>query len=198
MERLTRLKPFLLMLALIGALTGLRFALLPVMKFVGPVAVYFFATAVAALYGGFWLALFTCAVCVAVAVFFFIEPAFSFQVAKPADLALVWIFIADALMFGIAGEVHLRVRRRKNELMAKLEQIRHSSQLNERTTHAMLESSSQGIFGITTDGTIRIASSATSLANCSACRSKHWWMRRSARPMRDIAQPSSRRRRNAR
>lgn len=160
MERLTRLKPYLLMLALIGALTGLRFALLPVMHLVGPVAVYFFATAVAALYGGFRLALFTCAVCVAIAVFFFIEPAFSFRVARPADLALVWIFIADALMFGIAGEVHLRVRRRKNELVAKLEQIRHSSELNEKTTHAMLESSSQGIFGIATDGTIRIANGA--------------------------------------
>ena len=160
MERLTRLKPFLLMLALIGGLTGLRFALLPVMKFVGPVAVYFFATAVAALYGGFWLALFTCVVCVSVAVFFFIEPAFSFHVAKPADLALVWIFIGDALMFGIAGEVHLRVRRRKAELMEKLDKIRHSSELNERTTHAMLESSSQGIFGIATDGTIRIANGA--------------------------------------
>ena len=160
MERLTRFKPYLLMLALIGGLTGLRFALLPVMQLVGPVAVYFFATAVAALYGGFRLALFTCVVCVTIAVFFFVEPAFSFRVAKPADLALVWIFIADALMFGIAGEVHLRVRRRKGELMAKLDEIRHSSELNERTTQAMLESSSQGIFGIETNGTIRIANGA--------------------------------------
>ncbi len=157
MERLTRLKPYLLMLALIGALTALRYALLPIMKFVGPVAVYFFATAVAALYGGVRLAVFTCAVCVAVAVFFFVEPQFSFRVRNPADLALVWIFIADAIMFGIAGEIHLRVRRRKAELVASLNDFRQSSELNERTTHAMLESSSQGIFGINSDGTIRIA-----------------------------------------
>ncbi len=160
MERLTRLKPYLLMLALIGGLTGLRYALLPVMQFVGPVAVYFFATAVAALYGGLRLALFTCAVCVLVAVYFFVEPQFSFQVANPADLALVWIFAADAIMFGIAGEIHIRVRGRKTELVATLQQIRQSSELNERTTHAMLESSSQGIFGINEDGTIRIANGA--------------------------------------
>ncbi len=160
MERLTRLKPYLLMLALIGVLTGLRYALLPIMQFVGPVAVYFFATAVAALYGGLRLALFTCVVCVSVAAYFFIEPQFSFQVANPADLTLVWIFIADAVMFGIAGEIHVRVRRRKAELVATLNEIRQSSELNERTTQAMLESSSQGIFGINEDGVIRIANGA--------------------------------------
>jgi len=160
MERLTRFKPYLLMLLLVGALTALRFALLPVMKLVGPVAVYFFATAVAALYGGLRLAVFTCVISVAAAVFFFVEPAFSLQVGNPADLALMWIFIADALMFGIAGEIHLRVRRRKTELLASLDHIRQSSELNERTTQAMLESSSQGIFGINEDGTIRIANGA--------------------------------------
>ncbi len=157
METLTRLKPYLLMLALIGGLTALRYALLPIMKFVGPLAVYFFATAVAAMYGGLRLGIFTCISCVAVAVFFFIEPQFSFRVAHTADLALIWIFIADAIMFGIAGEIHLRMRRRKAELLASLNEFRQSSELNERTTHAMLESSSQGIFGVNPDGIIRIA-----------------------------------------
>ncbi len=160
MEKLTRFKPYLLMLVLVAGLTALRFALMPTMKLVGPVAVYFFATAVAALYGGLRLAVFTCAISVAAAVFFFVKPAFSFGVDNVADLMLVWIFIADALMFGIAGEVHLRVRRRKAELLTTLEQIRQSSELNERTTQAMLESSSQGVFGINEGGTIRIANGA--------------------------------------
>lgn len=160
MERLAQLNPYLLTLALIGTLTGLRYLLLPVMSFVGPVAVYFFATAVAALYGGLRLALFTCVVCVTIAVYFFIEPQFSFAVAKPADLALIYIFIVDAILFGLAGEIHMRVRRRKAELLATLDKIRRTSELNERTTTAMLESSSQGIFGITADGTICIANRA--------------------------------------
>ncbi len=160
MARLTPLKPYLWMLALIGALTALRFALLPVMQFVGPVAVYFFATAVAAMYGGLRLALFTCAVCVLIANFFFIEPLFSFNVANPADRALLWVFIANASMFGVVGEILVRVRRRKDELVASLQQVRQTSLLNERTTLAMLESSSQGIFGISEDGIIRIANGA--------------------------------------
>jgi diguanylate cyclase (GGDEF)-like protein/PAS domain S-box-containing protein len=160
MERLTRLKPYLLMLALIGGLTGIRYALLPVMKFVGPVAMYFFATAVAALYGGLWLALFTSTICVLLAVFFFIEPQFSFDVARQADLTLVWIFFANAIMFGIAGEIHLRVRQRKAELLISLDGMKRAAELNERTTHALLESSSQGIFGISEDGIIRIANGA--------------------------------------
>ncbi len=160
MEKLTWLKPYLLMLALIAGLTLLRFALLPIMKFVGPVAVYFFATAVAALYGGLRLALFTCVACVTVAVFFFIEPQFSFKVAKPADLALIGIFTVNAIMFGIAGEIHMRGRRRKAELVASLEQTRRDAELSERTTEALLESSSQGIFGIDIDGKIRIANGA--------------------------------------
>ena len=160
MEKLTPLKPYLLMLALIAGLTALRYALLPVMQLVGPMAVYFFAIGVAALYGGLPLAIFTCVICVAVATFVFVEPQFGFQVAHAADLALVWIFIANAIMFGIAGEIHLRVRRREARLLDSLNEIRQSSVLNERTTQAMLESSSQGIFGINTDGSIRIANRA--------------------------------------
>ena len=86
MERLSRLKPYLLMLALVVGLTLLRIALLPIMQFVGPVAVYFFATAVAALYGGLLLALFTCALSATLAAYFFIEPQFSFHIAKQGDL----------------------------------------------------------------------------------------------------------------
>lgn len=160
MEKLTRLKPYLLMLALIAGLTLLRLALLPIMKFVGPVAVYFFATAVAALYGGLRLALFTCVVSVTVAVFFFIEPQFSLKIAKPADLALISIFTVNAIMFGIAGEIHMRGRRRKAELLESLEQTRRDAELSERTTEALLESSSQGIFGIDIDGKIRIVNGA--------------------------------------
>ncbi len=163
MEKLTRLKscnPYLLMLALIVGLTLLRLALLPIMKFVGPVAVYFFATAVASLYGGLRLALFTCAVCVAVAMFFFIEPQFTFKVAKPADMTLIGIFTVDAIMFGIAGEIHMRGRRRKAELLDSLQEVKRDAELNERTTQALLESSSQGIFGIDIDGRIRIANGA--------------------------------------
>lgn len=160
MERLTRLKPYLLMLALIAGLTLLRLALLPVMNFVGPVAVYFFATAVAALMGGLRLALFTGVVCVSVASYFFIEPQFSFNVDKPADMALIAIFATTALMFGISGEIHMRERRRKGELMDSLQTVRQQAELNEKTTHAMLEASSQGIFGIDIDGRIRIANGA--------------------------------------
>lgn len=160
MEKLAPLKPYLLMLAVIAGLTLLRLALLPVMQFVGPVAVYFFATAVAALFGGIRLAIFTWAVCIAIAVFFFVEPQYTFKILRPADLALVGIFTADAIMFGIAGEFFMRGRRRRSELMASLVQIRHDAELNERTTQALLESSSQGIFGIDIDGQIRIANGA--------------------------------------
>lgn len=160
MERLTWLKPYLLMLALIAGLTLLRVALLPIMKFVGPVAVYFFATAVAALVGGLRLALFTGIVSVSVATFFFVEPQFSFKILKPADMALASIFAVTALMFGIAGEIHMRGRRRQVELMDSVQTIRNSAELNERTTQALLEASSQGIFGIDLGGTIRIANGA--------------------------------------
>ncbi len=160
MERLTWLKPYLLMLALIAGLTLLRLALLPVMKFVGPVAVYFFATAVAALMGGLRLALFTGVVCLSVANFFFVEPQFTFKIARSADMALMVIFATTALMFGVAGEIHMRERRRKAELVESLEKVRSSAELNERTTQALLEASSQGIFGIDLDGRIRIANGA--------------------------------------
>lgn len=160
MERLSRLKPYLLMLLLIGGLTALRFSLLPVMKFVGPVAVYFFATAVAALYGGLLLALFTCTVSAAIAAYFFIEPQFSFQIAKPADAALLCIFLIDGLMYGIAGELHMRARRRKAELVASLSEAKRNIELSEQTTQALLEASSQGIFGVDSSGVIRIANSA--------------------------------------
>lgn len=160
MERLVRLKPYLLMLLLIGGLTGLRFLLLPVMKFVGPVAVYFFATAVAALYGGLLLALFTCTVSALIATYFFIEPQFSFQIAKPADLALLCIFLVDGLMYGIAGELHMRARRRKAELVSSLHEAKRNIELSEQTTQALLEASSQGIFGVDASGVIRIANSA--------------------------------------
>lgn len=51
MERLTRLKPYLLMLALVAGLILLHLALLPIMQFVGPLAVYCVAAVVAALIG---------------------------------------------------------------------------------------------------------------------------------------------------
>ncbi len=160
MERLIRLKPYFWMLALVAGLTLLRLALLPVMKFVGPVAVYFFATAVAALYGGLRLAAFTCFISVTTAVFFFIEPQYSLKILRPADLSLILIFIANGIMFGIAGEIHMRGRRRKAELMDSLQEVKRRAELNERTTQALLEASSQGIFGIDVDGTIRIANGA--------------------------------------
>ena len=99
-----RFKPYLMMLALVAGLTALRLLLLPVMKYVGPVAVYFLATAISALYGGLRLALFTCVVCVLVSTYFFIEPVYYFKVDNPADQALIGIFIVDALLFGIVGE----------------------------------------------------------------------------------------------
>ncbi|MEO0317222.1 MAG: hypothetical protein RL404_899 [Pseudomonadota bacterium] len=157
MEKLSRFKPYLMMLALIAGLTGLRLLLLPIMKYVGPVAVYFLATAIAALYGGLRLALFTCVVCVMVAVYFFIPPLHSLEIDSPADRALIMIFIVDALVFGVAGEIFKRARDRKNELMHSLEHARRHMELNQHTVRAMLESSSQGIFGISIDGTIRIA-----------------------------------------
>ena len=152
-----RFKPYLVMLLVIAGLTGLRLLLLPVMKYVGPVAVYFLATAISALYGGLRLAVFTCAVCVVVSIYFFIEPAYSFKVARPADMALIVIFSVDALVFGIVGEIFKRARERRIELLASLEETRHTMALNEQTMRALLESSSQGIFGIGDDGIIRIA-----------------------------------------
>ena len=160
MERLSRLKPYLMMLALIAGLTGLRLLLLPVMKFVGPLAVYFLATAIAALYGGFRLALFTCAICVMVSAYFFIPPLYSLKVDNLADQALIMIFIVDALVFGVTGEIFKRARERKNELMHSLEHAKRHMELNQHTVRALLESSSQGIFGIDVDGTIRIANAA--------------------------------------
>ncbi len=160
MEKLTPLKPYLLMLALIAALTGLRIALLPVMNYVGPLAVYFFATAVSALIGGLRLALFTWAICLTVAVFFFIEPTNSFLIANPADMALAAIFSVDAMMFGIAGEFYKQASERKAELLDSLQQAKRSIELNEHTMRALLESSAQGIFGINEDGHIRIANRA--------------------------------------
>ncbi len=160
MERLTRFKPYLLMLLVVAGLTGLRLLLLPVMKYVGPVAVYFLATAISALYGGLRLALFICAVCVLVSTYFFIEPAYSFKIARPADLTLIVIFIVDAIVFGIAGESFKRARDRKNELMTSLQHAKRDMELNQHTVRALLESSSQGIFGIDVDGRIRIANEA--------------------------------------
>ena len=160
MERLTRLKPYLLMLTLVVGLTLLRFSLLPIMKFVGPVAVYFFATAVAALYGGLLLALFTCTLSAVLATYFFIEPQFSFHISKPADLALMVIFLTDGLMYGIAGEFFIRERRRRAELTASFAEAKRNIELNARTMHALLESSSQGIFGIDMAGKILIANAA--------------------------------------
>ena len=160
MEKLTPLKPYLVMLLLIGALTGLRILLLPVMQYVGPVAVYFLATAVSALYGGFRLALFTCAICALISTYFFVEPAYSFKIARPADLTLLVIFIVDALIFGVAGEFFKRARERHAELMASLEEAKRNMEFNEQTMRALLESSSQGIFGIDDHGLIRIANKA--------------------------------------
>ena len=160
MERLSRFKPYLMMLALVAGLTGLRLLLLPLMQYVGPVAVYFLATAISALYGGFRLALFTCAVCVLVSVYFFVEPAYSFAIARPADLALLVIFSVDALIFGVVGEIFKQARERTAELMRSLEQAKRAVEINQHTVHALLESSSQGIFGINLDGTIRIANLA--------------------------------------
>lgn len=160
MERLTPLKPYLLMLTLVLGLTALRFMLLPIMQFVGPVAVYFFATAVAALYGGLLLALFTCTLNATIATYFFIEPQYSFHIAKPADLTLMLIFLADGLMYGIAGEIFMRARRRRAELTASFAEAKRNIELNERTTHALLESSSQGIFGVNQDGIIQVANGA--------------------------------------
>ncbi len=160
MERLIRLKPYLMMLALVAGLTGLRLLLLPVMKYVGPVAVYFLATAIAALYGGFRLALFTCVICVLLSAFFFIEPAYSFKIARPADLVLMVIFVVDAVLFGIVGESFKRTRDRQVELMGSLKLTKRNMELNEQTMRAMLESSSQGIFGVNIDGRIQIANQA--------------------------------------
>ncbi len=160
MERLTRLKPYLMMLALVAGLTGLRLLLLPVMKYVGPVAVYFLATAISALYGGLRLAMFTCVICVVLSSYFFIEPAYSFKIGRPADLALMVIFIVDAVLFGIAGESFKRARDRQLELMDSLEQAKRNIALSEHTMRAMLESSSQGIFGVDMEGRIQIANRA--------------------------------------
>ncbi len=160
MEKLSRLKPYLLMLVLVAGLTGLRLLLSPVMKMVGPLAVYFLATAISALYGGVRLAMFTCAISVLVSTYFFIEPVYTFKLGHPPDQALIMIFIVDALVFGIAGEIFKRERDRKGELMASLEHAKRNMELNQHTVHALLESSSQGIFGINMDGTIRIANLA--------------------------------------
>ncbi len=160
MQRLSRLKPYLLMLILVLGLTALRFSLLPVMQLVGPVAVYFFATAVAALYGGLSLALFTCALSATVATLLFIEPQFSFRIANPADSILMGIFLISGLVNGIAGELHMRARRRREELTASFAEAKRNIELNERTMHALLESSAQGIFGINTSGNILIANDA--------------------------------------
>lgn len=160
MEKLIRLKPYLMMLLLIAGLTGLRLLLLPVMQYVGPVAVYFLATAISALYGGLRLALFTCAVSVLISTYFFIEPPYSFKIARPADLALIVIFSIDALVFGIVGEVFKRARDRRVELLASLHDAKRNIELNETTMRALLESSSQGIFGVNSDGTICIANRA--------------------------------------
>ncbi len=157
MERLTRLKPYLLMLALVAGLTLLRFALLPIMQFVGSVAVYFLATAAASLIGGFRLAVFTGIVSIAAVNFFFVEPQFSFKVAKVADMALIGIFAATTLLFGIAGEIHLRARRGQAALMDALQTAKHQVELNEKTMLALLEASSQGILGVNIDGKIQIA-----------------------------------------
>ncbi len=159
MERLLRFKPYLLMLVLIAGLTGLRL-LLPLMQYVGPVAVYFLAIAMAALYGGLRLALFTCVVCVLVSTYLFIQPAYTLKIGQPAELTLMAIFIIDALLFGIAGESFKRARDRKADLMRSLEQTKRQMELNQHTVTALLESSSQGIFGINTDGNIRIANLA--------------------------------------
>ncbi len=160
MERLTRLKPYLMMLALVAGLTGLRLLLLPVMKYVGPVAVYFLATAISALYGGLRLAMFTCVICVLLSSYFFIEPAYSFKIGRPADLVLMVIFIVDAVLFGIAGESFKRARDRQVELMGSLEEAKRNIALSEHTMRAMLESSSQGIFGVDMEGRIQIANRA--------------------------------------
>ncbi len=159
MERLLRFKPYLLMLVLIAGLTGLRL-LLPLMQYVGPVAVYFLAIAMAALYGGLRLALFTCVVCVLMSTYLFIQPAYTLKIGQPAELTLMAIFIIDALLFGIAGESFKRARDRKADLMRSLEQTKRQMELNQHTVTALLESSSQGIFGINTDGNIRIANLA--------------------------------------
>ncbi len=160
MERLLRFKPYLLMLVLVAGLTGLRLLLQPLMQYVGPVAVYFLATAIAALYGGLRLAVFTCVVCVFVSTYLFVEPAYNFKIGRPAELTLMAIFIVDALLFGIAGESFKRARERKADLMRSLEQTKRHMELNQHTVTALLESSSQGIFGINVDGTIRIANLA--------------------------------------
>ncbi len=160
METLTRLKPYLLMLALVAGVTALRFSLLPVMQFIGPVALYFVVTAFAAFYGGLFLALFTCTLSALLASYLFIEPQFSLQIDNAADVVLMAIFVGNGLLYGIAGELHIRSRRRGAALMASFIEAKRNIELNERTMHALLESSAQGIFGIDQAGRILIANDA--------------------------------------
>lgn len=101
-------KPYLVMLVLIATLTMLRTALHPVMQFTGTVALYFLAIAIAAVYRGARLTLFTTMVDVTIADLLFVPPRFSMIPDKPADMMLLTIFVCVGLVFAAAGEFHLR------------------------------------------------------------------------------------------
>lgn len=157
MGKLKHLNPYLAMLLLIIALTVVREALLPVMQLTGPVVVYFIAVAIAGLYTGLKVTLLTTFVSAALANYLFVAPRFSFAIADSGDAALLVVFVLVGIAFGLTGERHLRGRRKADELMQSLQQAKRDIELTERTTHALLESSSQGIFGIDRQGRIRIA-----------------------------------------
>ena len=77
MEKLILLKPYVLILGLITLLTGIRWALMPIMHYTGPFTVYFVAVALAAIYGGARLTLFTVIVCATVVDTLFIQHQYS-------------------------------------------------------------------------------------------------------------------------
>ena len=156
MERLRWLKPYGLMLVLIVGLSLLRGLLTPIISTHGPTVLYFIAVAVSAVYGGLLLTLYSTVLSALAIEYFFLMPNYSLHVQNPAEIIVLGLFVLIGIIFGAAGELHLRSRRRTLTLMMSLKELKHKAELSERTMHSLLESSSQGIFGIDMDGKIRI------------------------------------------